>query len=116
MERTDLYHQALKERVCGICLDRLDDGSCGLPAGRNCAVDLHLPQIVRAVEAVESDKISDYVDSIRNGVCAQCPNQTEAGYCHFRENFDCTLDTFVYLVVEAIEGVKARQATGFVMR
>ena len=111
MDRTELYRQALKDRVCGICLDRKDDGSCGLPPTRTCAVDLHLEKIIRAVEAVDSSRISDYVSSIQTTVCAQCPNQTEAGYCHFRENFGCALDTFVYMVVEAIESVKQREAS-----
>lgn len=106
MDRTDVYRQALKDRVCGICLDRKDGGACGLPPTRTCAVDLHLPKIIRAVEAVQSNRISDYVTSIQGTVCVQCPNQNESGYCHFRESLDCALDNFVYLVVEAIEGTR----------
>ena len=106
------YREALKKRVCGICLDRRDDGSCGLPQGRTCALDLHLPLILRAVETVQSDRIDDYARSIRETVCVQCPNQDTAGRCHFRENWDCALDTFVYVVVEAIEEVKRQEKAG----
>ena len=109
MEDLEPYRHALKARVCAICLDRRDDGACGLPESRVCALDLHLPRIVQAVEAVQSRKIDDYAASIRSVVCSDCVNQDEKGYCHFRSNWDCALDTFAYLVVEGIEEVKQAQ-------
>jgi len=105
MQKMETYHDALKERVCGICLDRKDDGSCGLPEGRTCALELHLPVIIQAVQSVHSDRIEDYANAIRETVCFQCPNQDETGRCQFRLHMDCALDNFAYLVVNAIEEV-----------
>ena len=105
MPDLELYREALKQRVCSYCVDRNDDGSCGLEGGRPCAIDLHFPHIVKAVEKVKSDKLDDYARSIAETVCAQCPNEDEGGQCSFRSNFDCALDTLTYLVVEAIEEV-----------
>jgi hypothetical protein len=83
----------------------LDDGSCGLPDDRTCALDLHLPYIVEAVKAIDSNRIQDYAKSIADTVCFQCPNQDEEGNCNFRINWECALDTLAYLVVEAIDEV-----------
>jgi hypothetical protein len=111
MERIEVFREALKERVCGICFDRKDDGTCGLPEGRTCAIEAHLPGIVKAVESVESFDLTPYVESIRTQVCPNC-NQDEYGRCAFRENFDCSVDNFLYLVVDVIEDVKRREGVG----
>lgn len=108
MERIELFRQALKERVCGICFDRNDDGTCGLPEGRVCGIEAHLPDIVRAVEAEHSFDLTPYVESIRTKVCPNC-SQDESGRCVFRESFDCAVDNFLYVVVDTIEDVRARE-------
>lgn len=113
MDDLEAYRIALKERVCKVCVDRLDDGSCGLRPGRICALEMHLPRIVRAVQSVRSNYVSDYVDEIRQIVCAHCPNE-ESGTCHYRENWDCSLDNFVSLVVDAIESVDRPSVTSAV--
>jgi hypothetical protein len=111
MERLDAIREALKERVCGVCFDRNDDGTCGLPEGRVCAIEGHLPEIVKAVEAVESVDLSPYVDSIRVQVCPNC-SQDDHGSCVFRNSFDCSVDNFLMLVVDAIDEVKSRKGAG----
>jgi hypothetical protein len=111
MERLDTIRAALRERVCGICFDRNDDGTCGLPEGRVCAIEGHLPEIVKAVEDVESVDLSPYVDSIRTQVCPNC-SQDDHGNCAFRERFDCSVDNFLMLVVDAIEEVKKGNRKG----
>jgi hypothetical protein len=111
MERLDAIREALKERVCSICFDRNDDGTCGLPPGRVCAIEGHLPEIVKAVEAVESVDLAPYVDAIRAQVCPHC-SEDEYGHCVFRDHFDCSVDNFLMLVVDAIEEVKKREGAG----
>ncbi len=108
MDRIEVFREALKERVCGICFDRKDDGTCGLPEGRTCAIEVHLPGIVRAIEAVDSFDLTPYVESIRTQVCPNC-SEDKNGRCAFRENFDCAVDNFLYLVVDVIEDVKRRE-------
>ena len=112
MERMEAYREALKRRVCDVCLEQKDNGECGLEDDRLCALDLHLDYIVQAVRSVKSDRIADYAQAISNTACFNCPNQDEAGHCDFRSNWECALDSFAYLVVEAIEEVDARAAAG----
>jgi hypothetical protein len=107
MQPLDVFREALKERVCGICFDRNDDGTCGLEEGRVCALEAHLPEIIDAVESVHSFDLSPYVEGIRAQVCPNC-NQDETGRCAFRERFDCSVDSFLLLVVETIEDAKRR--------
>ncbi|HEY7700366.1 MAG TPA: hypothetical protein VIE88_18205 [Vicinamibacteria bacterium] len=109
MDRIDVFREALKERVCGICFDRNDDGTCGLPEGRVCALEAHLPEIVKAVESVHSFDLTPYVEGIRAQVCPNC-SQDEHGRCVFRDNFDCSVDNFLMIVVDTIEDVKKREA------
>lgn len=111
MERIDVFREALKERVCGICFDRNDNGTCGLPEGRVCALEGHLPEIVKAVESVHSFDLSPYVEGIRAQVCPNC-SQDESGRCVFRESFDCSVDNFLMLVVDTIEDIKRRESEG----
>ena len=112
MESMETYREALKRRVCDVCLEQKDDGGCGLADKRMCALDLHLAYIVQAVRSVKSDHIADYAKAIRETACLNCPNQDEAGQCDFRNNLECALDSFAYLVVEAIEEVDGRAIAG----
>jgi hypothetical protein len=109
MDRMEMFREALKERVCGVCFDRNDDGTCGLPAGRICGLEAHLPEIVKTVESVHDIDLSPYVDGIRMQVCPNCSQDAE-GHCVFRDSFDCSVDNFLYLVVETIEDVKKRES------
>jgi len=111
MDRIEAFREALRSRVCGICFDRNDDGTCGLPKGRVCALEGHLPEIVKTVESVHSFDLTPYVEGIRSQVCPNC-SQDELGRCAFRENFDCTVDNFLLLVVDTIEEVKRKESLG----
>lgn len=106
----EAYREAIKERVCKICADRNEDGSCNLPEGRFCSIDRHLPLIIEAIKSVQSDRVEDYSRSIGETVCKEC-SEDEKGHCHFRELDECLLENFAYLVVEAIEEVDERRAT-----
>ena len=108
MERMELFREALKERVCGICFDRNDDGTCGLAEGRTCGLEAHLPEIVKAVESVHDIDLSPYVDGIRTQVCPSCSQDGE-GRCVFRDSFDCSVDNFLYVVVDTIEDIQKRE-------
>ena len=103
-ERYRTYLEAIKRRVCSVCLDRRDDGSCGL-THRTCAIEAHLPDLVEAVTKVESDRMDEYIAAIEAQVCSGC--ERKAGLaCRFHEHGECALDTYLYLVVEAIEEVQ----------
>ena len=109
MDNLESYREATKERLGQICVDRKSDGTCSLPDDRFCGIDRHLPEIIKAVKAVESNRIEDYSRSIGATVCSQC-NEDEEGQCEFREHWECCLENYVYMIVEVIEEVDSRLA------
>lgn len=100
------YMDALRAQVCSVCLDQKNDGSCGL-SRRECAIEALLPQIVEAVLAVQSDRMADYEEAIRALVCQECGREDAEGRCGVRDHGECALDTYLYLVVAAVEQVRA---------
>lgn len=103
--RRESYMKAIRSRVCAVCLDARDDGSCGL-TGRSCAIEEHLPGVAAAIATTRSRRIDDYIDAIRAQVCSCCRHQDAAGVCALRGASDCALETYLSLVVEAIEDVE----------
>jgi hypothetical protein len=106
-----LYWDAIQRRACAVCLDAADDGSCGLPRGRTCALPAQLPTIVSTILGVHSDRMDDYVAAIEAAVCARCPEPDAQGRCALREKAECGLYTYLPLIVDAIEEVKAGQSS-----
>ena len=103
--RYETFLAAIQRRVCTVCMDQKDDGSCGL-RGRQCAIEKHLPGVVEAVASIESDHMDDYIAALESQVCGQCSEQDTAGRCGLREKGDCALHAYLALVVEAIQDVR----------
>jgi hypothetical protein len=101
------YWDAIVQRVCGVCLDQADDGGCGL-AHRMCALQRHLPLVVESIASIDSPRMDEYVAAIEARVCGRCDLSAADGSCRLRERGDCALPTYLSLVVEAIEDVRAR--------
>jgi hypothetical protein len=96
--------EAIRRHVCSVCLDSKDDGSCSL-TGRVCAIEAHLPGVVAAILATRSRRMEDYYDAIQAQICPCC-YQDRAGRCALRNAGDCALETYLPLVVDAIETVE----------
>lgn len=105
------YAEAIRSRVCPVCLDAVMHGDrfvrCGLPASRKCPIDIYLPQVIATVESVDSWLMEDYVRVLREKVCAFCAS-SEGGVCVLRLQADCALDRYFMLVIDAIEGVRTQ--------
>lgn len=97
---------AIQQRVCALCLDAADDGTCGLGPRRSCALQDNLAAIVDTVLSVQSDRMDEYVTAIEARICGGCRQQNAAGHCGPREKGECGLYAYLPLVVEAIEEVK----------
>jgi hypothetical protein len=97
----------LQDRICRVCSDRNNAGTCGLEEPDTCALFRLLPQVVEAVASTTSDNIVDYISALRQQVCAVCREQDAGGDCEKRNNVECALDAYLMLVVDAIE-----EATG----
>ncbi len=110
-ERYQAYLDAIRRRVCTVCLDQRDDGSCQLAGHRLCAIEAHLPRIIEAVMGIDSSRMDEYVDAIKAQVCSECRNENLDGSCTFRERGECGLWTYLPLVVDAIEEVRGALGT-----
>jgi hypothetical protein len=109
MPTPDLYQaywDAILRRVCSVCLDQADDGSCGL-SRRTCALQRHLPLVVETICSVQSDRLDEYVTAIESRVCASCGQGAAAGRCQVQDRGECGLSTYLSLVVDAIEEVRS---------
>ena len=100
---TATYWEALQASVCAVCLDRRDDGSCGLPRGQVCALKRHLPLVVDVVHSIASAHMAEYVEAVEADVCRRCPEQDASGRCTRRDKASCALYTYLPLVVDAVE-------------
>ena len=97
--------EALRTRICSVCVDRPLEGVCHLEEEHECAL-FNLPRIIQAVSSVHSDLLDDYVAAIRRDVCSQCVHQDDSGICRVREEVRCVLDRYLLLIVQTIEHVQ----------
>jgi hypothetical protein len=102
--REQAYLEAIRARVCNVCLDQADDGGCGLTR-RTCAIEAHLPRLASVLAGIDSRRMDDYDAAVRAEICPSCAQQDELGHCPVREASDCALLTFLPLVLDAIESV-----------
>jgi hypothetical protein len=100
------YWQAIQRRVCAMCLDAADDGTCGLGRARVCALEERLPHVVEAILGVHSDRMDEYVAAIEALICADCRERDAQGGCTRRDRGECGLYTYLPVVVDAIEEVR----------
>jgi hypothetical protein len=99
------YREAIRRRVCSVCLDGAEDGSCRLAVDRTCAVDRHLPRLVEAIRDVRAGREVGYAPAVEKRVCRHCPDRDPEEGCSLRQDGSCALAAYLPLVVEAIEGV-----------
>jgi hypothetical protein len=109
-DRYRAYRDAIRRRVCAVCLDGADDGSCGLPGMRSCAIEALLPRLVDTVLDVRATHHDAYAAAIEARVCSHCPDRDVLGQCRLRRDGRCALAVYVPLIVEAIEEADARDA------
>src|SRR5690349_20398087 len=88
------YWAAFQRWVCATCLDRRDDGECGLPPSRLCALKRHLPLIVDVAHRTHSRSLDVCLEAIERDVCSGCPEQIAAGRCTLRDHADCALHAY----------------------
>jgi hypothetical protein len=99
----------VRARICGVCSDRTSDGECGREQPSTCAIFRLFPQVVNAIQSVQSDDIRDYVEAIRKHVCTVCSEEMSDGSCDERAEVRCALDAYLMLVVDAIEEATGRE-------
>ena len=106
----EAYWAALQQSVCAVCLDSRDDGSCGLPHGRVCALKTHLELVIDVVHGIESPRMDEYVATLEVNVCQSCPEQHD-GQCQKRDAGECALYTYLPMVVDSVEAADEAACT-----
>jgi hypothetical protein len=101
------YLFEVKARVCSLCSQSNEDGSCSLSGTQKCTVERHLPRIVEVANTVQGNDAAEYIGAFRMHVCKDCRENGEHS-CTDRDSDACGLDTYFPLVLEAIEAVERR--------
>lgn len=96
------YREAVRRRVCAVCLDGRDDGSCGLSEKRSCALEELLPHVVDTIREVRRAHGDAYAAAVEARVCSRCREQDPLGRCALRREGACALSVFLPLVVAAV--------------
>jgi hypothetical protein len=92
----------IRQDVCSICVERPSGGPPCVPLGKNCGVELHLPQLIDAVREVKSGLLQPYLDHNRHQICEKCAF-LHSSIC------PCPMDYLLSPIVDAVETVEARR-------
>lgn len=97
----DEYMAEIREQVCSSCIERPQGGPPCAPHGKNCGIELHLPDIVEVAHSSRSKVMDPYIERFHCDVCSHCANQTS-------RQCPCPLDYLLLLAIQAIETVDER--------
>jgi hypothetical protein len=95
------YLAEIRDQVCSRCVERPPGGPPCAPLGKDCGIELHLPQLIDSIHAVNSRWIPPYLDHNRHEICEKCA-LLHSSVC------PCPMDYLASLVVEAVETVDQR--------
>jgi hypothetical protein len=97
------YLDEIRDEVCSRCTERPQGGPPCEPLGKFCGVEMHLPQLVDSIHAVNSRRIAPYLAHNRLEICAHC-DFLHSSIC------PCPMDYLAVLVVRAVDTVDQRRA------
>jgi hypothetical protein len=98
----DEYLDTIRQDVCSRCVERPPGGPPCAPLGKNCGVEMHLPQLIESIHEVQSNCIGPYLEHNRREICARCAF-LHSSIC------PCPMDYLSVLIVEAVEKVDLRR-------
>lgn len=99
----DEYMAEIREQVCRHCIDRPPGGPPCAPHGKQCGIELHLPEIIELAHTTHSRAMDPYIERFHEDICTHC-TQRVTRHC------PCPLDPLLLLAIEAIETVDERHA------
>jgi hypothetical protein len=102
------YQDEIRKQVCSHCVERPPGGPPCAPLGKQCGIELHLPQLIDSIHQVHNEFwVEPYLEQNRREICTTCP------YLH-SSICPCPMDYLPLLLVQAVETVderrKAREA------
>src|SRR5262245_20938720 len=92
------YLSEIREQVCKRCPERPPGGPPCAPLGKDCGVEMHLPQLIDSIHAVQSQRVNPYLAHNRMEICTRCAF-LHSSIC------PCPMDYLAVLIVEAVEAV-----------
>ncbi len=96
------YLTEMRDRVCSRCVERPPGGPPCAPLGKNCGVEMHLPELIDSIHQVHSDLLEPYLAHNRKAICEKCAF-LHSSIC------PCPMDYLSALIVEAVEAVDQRR-------
>lgn len=101
------YREAVRRRVCAVCLDGTDDAGCGLERAVLCPLEESLPRLVEAIRDVRLHRDDAFAAAVEMRVCGHCEHRDGFGLCRLRRDGRCAVALYLPLVVEAVDEVDA---------
>jgi hypothetical protein len=95
------YMDEIRKHVCSRCVERPPGGPPCAPLGKQCGIELHLPQLITAIHERQSPLIQPYLEHNRSEICQHC-QFLHSSIC------PCPMDYLAVLLVEAVEKVDER--------
>ncbi len=96
------YRHEIRATVCSRCVERPEGGPPCTSLGKQCGVELHLPQLIDSIRETHSPLIEPYLDHNRCKICQGCLH-LHSSIC------PCPMDYLAVLLVEAVEMVDERR-------
>jgi hypothetical protein len=96
------YLDEIRREVCSRCIEQPPGGPPCAPLGKQCGVEMHLPQLIDAVREVRSACIEPYLCNNRQKICEHC-TYLHSSIC------PCPMDYLSVLLVGAVETVEQRR-------
>jgi hypothetical protein len=103
-----VYREAIRGRVCAVCLDGTDDARCALASRERCPLDELLEHLVDAIRDVELRRDDAFAAAVEARVCGHCTERDASGLCRSRRDGRCAVAVYLPLLVEAVLEVDAR--------
>jgi hypothetical protein len=97
------YLDEIRKQVCSRCVERPPGGPPCAPLGKQCGVEVHLPQLIEAIHEIKSGSIVPYLENNRQRVCQYCGQLDDTSVC------PCPLRYLAVLIVQAVETVDLRR-------
>jgi hypothetical protein len=97
------YLEEIREHVCSRCPERPPGGPPCVARGKDCGVEMHLPELIDSIHAVNSKRLAPYLAHNRMEICSRCA-LLHSDIC------PCPMDYLALLVVEAVENVDETRA------
>ena len=96
------YLDEIRNQVCSVCIERPPGGPPCAPLGKDCGIEMHLPQLIDSIHEVGSPSIGPYLEHNRRRVCEGCA-LLHSSACA------CPMDYLAVLLVQAVETVDMRR-------